>query len=264
MSDFRLPAPSRNSVASESFIAYTMPSTLGAPITYLIYERSKPLPPWRHSEEASVLSFTVDSNRSLISGIRHGENSPETIASGLEFARQYFNTEGGLPISLAPRARYWQHRYPPWVGEIVARFDGFRGSESLISPERKLVGRRQAAKTVQTRFYDCFDHFVLSRGNSLPGGRQSVLVPFDGHRAKSYDEAKRQLLQVIWEHTKDSSESDDAQLLDQLAMDMECIVTWVLHYIAERHHHHPPPQSRYDPQHVLMGIAGYYGSEELD
>jgi hypothetical protein len=136
----------------------------------------------------------------------------------------------------------------------VARFDGFRGHASLISPERKLVGRKQAAKTVQARFYDCFDHFMLSRGDSLPGGRQSILVPFDGHRAKSYDEAKRQLLQVIWEHTKDSSESDDAQLLDQLAMAMESIVEWVLHYIAERHyhHHHPPPRSRSDPQHILM------------
>ncbi|KAG7528973.1 hypothetical protein FFLO_05872 [Filobasidium floriforme] len=128
--------------------------------------------------------------------------------------RQYFNTEGGLPISLAPRARYWQYRYPPSVGEIVARFDSSRG-----------IGRKQAAKTVQARSYNCFDQFVLSRGNSLPGGRQSVLVPFHGHRAKSYDDAKKQLLQVIWEHAKDSSESDDAQLLDRLAMDMESI-TW--------------------------------------
>ena len=255
MSDLRLPVLSTSLEASEDqFIAYMMPSAPETPTTYLIYEKSKPLPEWRDSEEDSVLSFTVDSNRSLISGIRYGEDSPETIASALELARRYFNTEGGSPVSLAPRARYWQRRYPSWVGEIVARFDGLRGSELLTSPERKLVGRKPEVKTVQARFYDCFDRFMLWSGNSLPGGRQSVLVPFDGHRAKSYDDANKQLLQVIWEHAKDSSESDDAQLLDQLAMDMDFIVKWVLYYIAERHHHHhhPPPPPRLDSQHILM------------
>jgi hypothetical protein len=49
--------------------------------------------------------------------------------------------------------------------------------------------------------------------------------------------ARKRLLQVIWEYTKDSSEANDMEHLDQLAKDLEIILGEVLEYIAERHYY---------------------------
>lgn len=238
MSDFRLPALGQSSVASESFIAYAMPSEAEGPRTYLIYDSLTPLPEWSNSpEKKSILSFDVDNEGNIISEVRYGCNSaaaPGTIESGLRFAERIYNPAGKNDCSDLARL---QLRYPSRTRDIVKRFDDSRQPQLQILPGRKFVWRGIAAKKVQDLYYDYFDAFVQSREADPRGGAESVLVPFDGDRAETYRVARKRLLQVIWEYTKDSSEANDMEHLDQLAKDLEIILGEVLEYIAERHYY---------------------------
>jgi hypothetical protein len=238
MSDFRLPALGQSSLPSESFIAYTTPCGPQEARTYLIYDSSTPLPEWSDSpEKSSILSFDVNKEGYLISEVRYGCNSaaaPGTIESGLRFAERIYNPAGKKDCSDLARL---QLRYPSRTRDIVKKFDDSRQPQLQILPGRKFVGRGPAAKRVQDLYYDYFDSFVQAREANPRGGAKSVLAPFDGDRAETYHMARKRLLQVIWEYTKDSRQVDDLKHLEQLVKDLETILREVLEYIAERHYY---------------------------